>query len=114
MNQLTQNERKSVETLRVHHTSTCTESDLINLSLAERTLKRRRKNTESINNYMYVRFVLPTSNVCERLFSTAGFSQSDRRGRVPPMNFEEQIFLHINSNLWNIQDVRVAVNAISE
>ncbi len=84
INQLTQDKSKSVETLRVQQTSTWTESDLINFSLAERALKRRRKNTESTNNYMDVRFVLPTSNVCERLFSTAGFSLSYRRGRILP------------------------------
>ncbi len=56
--------------------------------------------------YMDTRFILPTSNVFERLFSVAGYALGDRRGRMLLSNFEEQIFLHINKELWGIEDVR--------
>ena len=30
--------------------------------------------------------------------------------RTLPSNFEEQIFLHVNSSFWGVEEVKVAVN----
>ena len=62
------------------------------------------------NNFLDTRFILPTSNICERLFSKAGFALSDRRKSIHPAALEEQMFLHINSSLWNIDDVKSGVS----
>jgi len=73
-------------------------------SLAERALKRRRRSIDA-NIYQSVNFLLPTSNICERLFSKAGFVLSDRRKSLSPVAFEQQMFLHCNSAHWDINDV---------
>ena len=68
-------------------------------SLVERIRKCRKVEMVSSNNYMDNRFSLPTSNICERFFSEADFILSDRRNRISPTSFEEQVFLHVN-NSW--------------
>lgn len=77
------------------------------LTLAQKALKKRRISNST---YTDLRYILPTSNICERLFSTAGYALNDRRRGVLPVNFERQIFLHANSHLWGISDVNTAVN----
>ncbi len=59
---------------------------------------------------MDLRFLLPTSNACERLFSRAGYVLGDRRQSIHPANFEQQMFLFANSHLWGIEDVKAVVN----
>ncbi len=34
---------------------------------------------ENENKYMDYRFIMPTSNICERLFSVVGHALTDRR-----------------------------------
>ncbi len=75
-------------------------------SLAERAIKKRRMVKNASNGYMDTRFILPTSNICTRLFSKAGYALHDRRKGILPCNFQMQIFLHVNHSLWNISDVR--------
>jgi len=58
-------------------------------------------NTE----YLDLRFIVLTSNMCERLFSKAGCALSDRRKSLAPVNFEQQIYLHANANLWDLREV---------
>ena len=59
---------------------------------------------------MDLRFIRPTSNMCERLFSVAVYALNDRRKSVLPVNFERQLFLHADSHLWGISDVKNLVN----
>ncbi len=54
---------------------------------------------------MDVKFLVPTSNMCERIFSIAGHAISDRRERILPANFEMYIFLHFNRDFWGLEDV---------
>ncbi len=74
------------------------------LTFDERLLKRRKLEATS-NEYMDTRFLLPTSIICERLFSKAGFALNDRRKQTSPIHFEQQMFLHADSHLWSIADV---------
>ena len=60
--------------------------------------------------YMDLRFVTPTSNMRERFFSISGYDLDDRRRGISTANFEKQIFLHVNSHLWGIDDSIEAVN----
>jgi len=78
------------------------------LSLAERALKRQRTDQE--RTYVDTRFLVPTSNMCERLFSDAKMTHGDRRGRLLPVNFEAQLFLHANTALWGAHDVQLLMN----
>jgi hypothetical protein len=63
---------------------------------------------------MDLRFLVPTSNVVEELFSVAGYSQNKRRMSMLPINFEAQLFLKTNSDYWSILTLAKAFNAVSE
>ena len=78
------------------------------MSLAEKLLKKSKRNSTN-PNYMDLRFIVPTSNLCERLFSRAGYALGDRRKSISPMNFEQQIFLNANSYLWSVADLNEVV-----
>ena len=45
------------------------------------------------------------SNTVERLFSRAKLTLDEKRKRVLPMHFKQQIFLFANERLWNIKNV---------
>ena len=47
------------------------------------------------------RFLLPTSNIIERFFSTAGYAFNDHRQNLTPMNLEMQLFLRMNKDFWD-------------
>ena len=79
-------------------------NDSESVSLAERALKRR-KLADGADAFLNLNFLRPTSNMCERLFSKAGYVMNDRRQSTLPSNFESQIFLHINAAFWGIEDV---------
>jgi hypothetical protein len=102
---LTRAEKESVKHLIICNSS-FEESNSVQklLSFAERALKKQKKVEKS--HFIDVCFIRPTSNLCERLFSKAGYALVDRRMGVSPSNFEAQIFLHVNSDLWNIEDVQ--------
>lgn len=77
------------------------------LTLAERDLKKRRTLLESApdEGYIDVRFILPTSNICETIFSKPGYALYARRRGIPPANFRAQMLLHINADHWGISDI---------
>ena len=52
------------------------------ISFAERVLKKLKLQSHaSTSEYMDMRFLTPTTfNICERLFSKAGFTMTDRKG----------------------------------
>lgn len=108
---MSESERNSVRHLLLEENVSHNEEheDFSTLSLGERGLKKRKLLGNS-SKYMDVRFIRPTSNISERLFSTAGYALSDRRKDILPMNFERQIFIHGNTKLWGISDVNSLVN----
>ncbi|KAG7346544.1 hypothetical protein IV203_005612 [Nitzschia inconspicua] len=77
------------------------------LSLAEKALKRRRlvSTTTSASAFMDLHFIVPTSNMCERLFSEAGYGLNSRRMRTLPSNFESQLFLRTNKTFWGMAEI---------
>ena len=81
LHELLATELEAVAKLKVTLPSN-SEVDLSTLSLAERALKKRRIHRETDENYLNTRFILPTSNVCERLFSIVGHAVTDRRKLV--------------------------------
>ena len=54
-----------------------------------------------------------TSNIVERLFSKTKMTLHDTRKRILPVHFEAQMFLLINEQFWNIQEVDACVNKIN-
>ena len=104
-------EKSTVKDLIQSNSDDCVPVDIDDnsLSLGERALKKRKISCEK-SVYMDLRFIQPTSNMCERLFSVAGFALNDRRKCILPMNFERQIFLHANSEFWKISDINELAN----
>ncbi len=52
--------------------------------------------------------------MCERFFSKAGYALTDKRSSLSPANFEQQLFLYVNSRFWSIREVEAIVNDPSE
>jgi hypothetical protein len=86
------------------------ESENNNVSFAEKAAKKRKEMAGRSLSFIDLRFLLPTSNLCERLFSKAGYGLSDRRRGISPANFESQLFLNANSSYWDISDISKVVN----
>jgi len=86
----------------------CAESDMqdsAGLSFAQQLLKRRRIVQGRSMYIDDINHVLPTSNICERLFSQAKHVMTTQRSALLPVNFEMLLFLKINQRLWGIQSV---------
>ncbi len=95
---MTDNESHAVRDFQVETTSSgvANESDD---SLAVRARKRPKLDASSGTTYMNVQFVLPTTNICERLFSQAKLPLCDRRQGILPSNFEKQMFIKQNASM---------------
>lgn len=78
--------------------------------ILERAVKWRNSSIGVETKYIDCRFVLPTSNHCERLFSVAGYALGSRRCNIEQANFGKQMFLFANKHLWTIGDINVVVN----
>ena len=103
---LTMNEQESTSTLRGDMHEQTMEYNDENLSFAERALKRRKRADDRTKlQYMDSRFLIPTSNICERLFSRVGYALPSRRKGTSPVNLEAQVFLYLNRDLWGSTDV---------
>ncbi len=86
-------EKSTVADLFLNDFRDCSQVNIVdkNLSFGERALKKR-KISKTSSAYMDLRFIRPTSNMCERLFSVAGFTLNDRCKCILAMNFELQFF----------------------
>ena len=69
---------------------------------------------KSKSSYMNCKFLLPTSNVVERSFSSAGSCLTDNRHRMTPVHYEEQLFLKFNEKLWDEKTVERVYNRPNE
>lgn len=62
------------------------------LSLMECAFKRRTLGSlETPAGFVDLRFLFPTSNLCEIFFSKCRYTLSDRRRQLLPSNFEQNI-----------------------
>jgi hypothetical protein len=102
---LVSQEKIALEKLKLE--STANPSPQKELSFAERVLKRAKVQTRT---YMDVSFISPTSNIVERLFSTAKFVFSDLRRSLLPRNLEMILFLKLNRDLWDLGLLSKVVN----
>lgn len=60
--------------------------------------------------HIVTRFILPTSDHVERLFSISKRIFSYRRRRLPPRTLEVLLFLERNSAVWNMALVSILIN----
>lgn len=56
------------------------------------------------SEYVDMRFIVPTFNIFERLFSIAGYTINDRRKGALPSNIEMQLFHHDNARMWSVKE----------
>ena len=66
-----------------------------------RSIIKKRKMTMPVKKYESCKFILPTSDLVERFFSSAGYALSDLRNRLLPSNLELQLFLKVNKRFWD-------------
>ena len=65
----------------------------------------RKRQRTGVSIYSSTYHLLPTSNVVERLFSSAKYLLDDNRKKMLPRNVEICLYLKINRNLWNLETV---------
>jgi hypothetical protein len=65
-------------------------------------LMKRKNNEVSKSSYYSLEFIPPTSCDVERLFSISRHILTYDRSAITPKQFEELIFLRINSHLWDV------------
>lgn len=66
------------------------------LSILKQGLRVQKKK------YINVAFIPPGSVMVESLFSMVGFMFDQTRLSTDPVNLEEQVFLRVNNNLWDL------------
>ena len=99
-------EKRVVRKVLLSEQEVTDDNDEICLSFAERLLKRRKKeDLGGFRIYKNTNYLLPTSNICDRIFSSAGYLLNDRRRALTLANLESQFFLHINQDLWSASDI---------
>jgi hypothetical protein len=67
----------------------------------QRIKKRKIVQQSEAEKYLDLRFIRPTSNICERQFSISGLAYTKNRQGLLPVNLEMQLFLKANSHLWD-------------
>ena len=72
--------------------------------------KKKRKTNAS--RYIDTRFLIPTTNHVERLFSMSKRVFSSKRRSLLPRTLEALVFLKQNRPLWNLSMVSSIVNDI--
>ena len=83
------------------------DSDFASLLIKKRRLQL---SSQKVSEYESLKFLLPTSNILERFFSSATYSFSDLRQKLLPMNLEVQLFLKVNEKFWDENLVSQALN----
>ncbi|CEG36243.1 Tam3-transposase (Ac family) [Plasmopara halstedii] len=78
----------------------CSESECDEMESILQNVKRAK--IERASRYIDCRFIRPTSNMCERLFSLSKLALSDQRKSLLPENVEMQLFLKLNNHLWDM------------
>lgn len=78
--------------------------------IASRAMKRLRTTASCAKSeYMDTRYLVLTSNVCERMFSIANHTLTNQRRGILLVNFECQIFLYMNLKFMGIDDIKSIV-----
>ena len=63
-------------------------------NFAAALIAKERRVEEKL--FISCKFLLSTSNLLERLFNVAGYTFTDFRQKLSPVNIEEQLFLKVN------------------
>ena len=64
--------------------------------------KAKHRKVQAKSQYVDLRFIRPTSNICERLFNVSKMALPDTRKRLLPSSLEMQLFMKLNRHLCDI------------
>ena len=81
------------------------------LSLAERALARKKNQKIEALRYGNLKWIPPTSNIAERLFSKVRHDFSDYRKSLLPVNLESQVFISVNVRFWSVKTVNTVLSS---
>ncbi|EGZ17922.1 hypothetical protein PHYSODRAFT_503539 [Phytophthora sojae] len=76
----------------------------------DQVLSARKKPRTAQKKFGGVRYIPPTSNAVERLFSVAKHTLSNNRQGMLPVHLETVLFLKLNRRFWNAGTVTKVVN----
>ncbi len=99
--QLNDYEKNHLLKLRTNYELPTTTDDN-ELTFAERAIKAKKQRNNTNKEYIDLKFIPPTSNIVERLFSKSKLILSDVRKSMLPANLEMLLFLKVNRNLWDL------------
>ena len=88
-------------------------ADVAEMSYAEKVLQSKRQRTVIAvhNDYEDLKYINPTSNIVERLFSSCAMVLTDYRQSLLPIHFEAVMYLKVNRQFWDAILVSTVVNA---
>lgn len=98
---LSEDEKIAVEPFRITSSSSTDVSPEKSTSVALLALKKMKKRKVSLG-YASLDHIPPTSNIVERLFSSARLVLTDYRKSMDPYTFECLMFLKVNRSDWDI------------
>jgi hypothetical protein len=76
------------------------------ISYADQLLQANKKRkTSTSSNYVSLKWIPPTSNLVERLFSRMKLVFSERRQNMNPSTLEMVLMLLCNKELWSVKDI---------
>ena len=99
-------EERKVEVLSVESTESASTGN----EPAEDFAMMKKQKLRVERKYLNCKFILPTSNIVERFFSTAGYAFNDGQ-RLTPTKLENQLFLKLNKAMWNEDVVNEVMNS---
>ncbi|KAF4148370.1 hypothetical protein GN958_ATG02441 [Phytophthora infestans] len=103
--------RKDFAVLAADHTDEDGLEDADRSGFTDRALRARKKQRVAAQAYGAVRFLPPTCNAVERLFSKVRYVLSLHRHNSLPICLEMLLFLKINRRFWEAATVSKVVNA---
>ncbi|KAH9104726.1 hypothetical protein LEN26_011758 [Aphanomyces euteiches] len=110
---LTENEKRQLTRLLLDEVEDVVERErstflpFVDEILYEESQKMREMSS---NIYPDMRYIPPTSNIAELLFSVAGLIKSNRRMRLLPKNLDMLTILRWNMKFWGVEEVKEAEN----
>lgn len=85
------------------------------LTYAETILQQNKiQRVDVVSRYEDLRYINPTTNLVERLFSVCKLTLTDYRQSLLPINFEHLLYLKANRGFWDVALVSNAIYAAKD
>ena len=79
-------------------------------SFSQDAVKQAKAMLENKRKYIDLKFVAPTTNKVERLFSLCGLILTDNRSNMHTDTFEMVMMLKANRSVWDVNTVQNVIN----